>query len=97
MMMLRKMKMMLRMLAGGYGCNDTARLLYAFVEGELDPQRRRKLEAHLADCPECLEFVRTYRETIAMTHQHDVPAKLEMPPRLVEKLLQFIEESPELH
>jgi anti-sigma factor RsiW len=96
MTLLRKMKIMLKMMLGGYGCGHTARLLYAFVEGELDPRCRQKLEAHLADCPECLEFVRTYRETIAMTHRHDASFELEMPRRLREKLFQFIDEHPAL-
>jgi anti-sigma factor RsiW len=95
-MMMRKLKIMLKMMVGGYGCGHTARLLYAFVEGELDATRRKKLEAHLSDCPECLEFVETYRQTIAITHEHDIPPALEMPPRLLEKLEQFIEQNPDL-
>jgi anti-sigma factor RsiW len=96
MMALRKLKMMLKMMAGGYGCGHTARLLYAFVEGELDAPRRKKLEAHLADCPECLEFVETYRKTIAVTREHDRPPAVEIPPRLLQKLEQFIEQHPDL-
>jgi anti-sigma factor RsiW len=96
MKLLLRLKTMLKRMLGGYGCRDTARLLYAFAEGELDPVHRKKLEAHLGDCHECLEFLETYRKTIALTHSHDLPSERDMPPRLREKLLQFIDDNPQL-
>ncbi|NQU12277.1 hypothetical protein HQ590_15890 [bacterium] len=45
---------------------------------------------------ECLEFVRTYRETIALTHRRDTIPERDMPPRLREKLDEFIEQNPDL-
>jgi anti-sigma factor RsiW len=91
------LKMMLQMLLhpGAYTCRDTARLLFDFVEGELPADKTVKLEKHLRDCPECLEFVRTYRATIALTHRHGLP-KTEMPPQLQWKLREFIAQNPDL-
>jgi hypothetical protein len=96
MMLAHKMKVMLKMMVGGYGCGHTDRLLFDFVEGGLDDRRRLKLEEHLADCPECLEFVETYRQTIALAHDHAKTVELEVPPRLIEKLDEFIDCHPDL-
>jgi anti-sigma factor RsiW len=76
-------------------CARTKKLLYEFVEGELNQQAQRKLEQHLSDCPGCLEYVESYRRTIELTHHHGLPEK-PMPPALKQKLLEFIEQNPEL-
>ena len=70
-------------------CMRTHRLLFEYAQGELDETTRRKLDAHLADCPGCLKFVESYRQTIATTRQccrHPV----EIPPELQRKLEDFI-------
>jgi anti-sigma factor RsiW len=95
-MITRQLKMMFKMMLGGYGCKDTERLLYQFVEGELDDKSRRKLESHLRDCPECLEFVRTYRQTIKLAGEHGIARETDMPPDLVKKLRDFIANHPDL-
>lgn len=71
-------------------CQHIERLLFDFVEGDLDPEQQRKLQDHLADCSECVEFVETYRQTIALAHDHDLADAVQMPLRLREKLEQFI-------
>ena len=80
---------------GGYGCSDTERLLFEFVEGELDPETKRKLEIHISDCPPCLEYLNTYQRTITLTHEHGLPP-VEIPPELQQKLQQFIQQNAAL-
>jgi anti-sigma factor RsiW len=70
-------------------CMRTHRLLFDYVQGNLDKHTTHKLDAHLGDCPECLQFVRTYRQTIAAAKNH-YPGEVEIPPALKEKLEQFI-------
>lgn len=93
----RKIMMMWNMVLHpfAYTCKDTEKLLFDFVEAELEPKRRAKLERHLQDCPECMEVVRTYRRTIELTNQL-VLREADMPPRLQEKLRQFIDQNPDL-
>ena len=64
---------------GGYGCSDTERLLFEFVEGELDPETQKKFEMHVSDCPPCLEYIETYRRTIALTRDSRPPRQLKCP------------------
>jgi anti-sigma factor RsiW len=80
---------------GGYGCSDTERLLFEFVQGELDPETQRKFEIHISDCPPCLEYIETYRRTIALTREHGLPP-VEMPHELQDKLHEFIQQNPDL-
>lgn len=76
-------------------CRQTKKLLYEFVEGGLKQDTQRKLEKHLGDCPACLEYVKSYRRTIELTHCHCLP-ETPMPPALKQKLREFIEQNPDL-
>lgn len=80
---------------GGYGCSDTERLLFDFIEGDLATEVAAKLEKHLADCPSCQDFVSSYRNTIHATHDYALP-EIEMPLQLEKRLREFIEQNPAL-
>lgn len=76
-------------------CGRTKKLLYEYVEGELTEDTQHKLEKHLGDCPSCLEYVKSYRTIIELTHHHGLP-DTPMPPALKQKLHEFIEQNPDL-
>ncbi len=76
-------------------CGRTKKLLYEYVEGELNQDTQHKLEKHLADCPTCLEYVKSYRTIIELTHHHAL-ADTPMPPALKQKLCEFIKQNPDL-
>ena len=76
-------------------CGRTKKLLYEYVEGELNQDTQHKLEKHLADCPSCLEYVKSYRTIIELTHHHAL-ADTPMPPVLKQKLCEFIKQNPDL-
>ncbi|MFU8806213.1 MAG: anti-sigma factor family protein [Bradymonadaceae bacterium] len=44
-------------------CQKVIDLLVDYLEGELPKDEREHLEAHFADCPPCLNFLETYKET----------------------------------
>ncbi|MBI3328562.1 MAG: zf-HC2 domain-containing protein [Nitrospinae bacterium] len=50
-------------------CQDVVDLVLSYLEDTLDPGERQILEAHIADCPNCLRFLKTYRETVALGQQ----------------------------
>ena len=44
-------------------CRHTVDHLLDYEEGTLSQPLRAALERHLAECPRCVEFLRSYRET----------------------------------
>lgn len=73
------------------GCYDIHRLLFDYAEGTLEPEMQRELEQHFKDCPPCMEYLATYRQTICLTHDC-CQRKKDMPPELRAKLEQFLRE-----
>lgn len=47
-------------------CEEVIGFLYAYLAGEVDPERAAAFERHLAVCPSCLAYLATYRETIRL-------------------------------
>jgi anti-sigma factor RsiW len=45
-------------------CRDAVALVTSYLEGSLDPDDRDRLEAHLAECPHCSEYLAQLRITI---------------------------------
>lgn len=70
-------------------CRDVSDLLLDYVEGSLEPGAREELDQHLADCPGCLAFVRTYRHTSTLSR--DLRCE-DIPPELQRKLRSFIQQ-----
>jgi anti-sigma factor RsiW len=70
-----------------FRCRDVGQLLYEYVEQRLEPLVSQQLEQHLADCPGCLAFINTYRQTIRLSNGL---RPTEMPPELQQKLHSFI-------
>lgn len=70
-----------------FECRDVGKLLYDYIEGSLDLGLSRKLEQHLADCPACLAFINTYRQTIKLSKEL---RPKNIPPELHQKLRSFI-------
>jgi anti-sigma factor RsiW len=94
-MTMKKIMNHLKSLLRPGGCSHTKKLLFEFVEGQLTPETHRKLEKHIGNCPPCLDYVKSYRHTIEVTHHHGLP-EAPMPPALKQKLCEFIKEHPEL-
>jgi hypothetical protein len=61
-------------------CKETLALLREYLEGELTPALKAKLEAHFGGCSPCEEFVRSYLATPELCRkalkQDDVPEEV---------------------
>lgn len=64
-------------------CQDCIDLLLDYVDGELAPDVRARLEAHFGGCAPCVDFLASYRATpqlcrkaVANRMPDDVAAKL---------------------
>jgi anti-sigma factor RsiW len=45
-------------------CRDAVALMSDYIDGALDDRDRNRLDAHLADCPHCTEYLAQLRATI---------------------------------
>ena len=45
-------------------CREAVELMTAYLDGVLDRSDRARLDAHLADCPHCTEYLAQLRVTI---------------------------------
>jgi anti-sigma factor RsiW len=68
-------------------CREVTEFLGDWVEGRLDPRERAAFERHLADCPECIAYVRGYRETIRLANDLRSEATPPMPTALIDAIL----------
>lgn len=63
----------------GDDCGEAIHRLYHFLDGELTPQRRTEIQAHLDDCGPCLEafdFEAELRLMISVKCRDEVPETL---------------------
>ena len=49
-----------------HGCKQIVKLLSDYIDGECISSDRILIESHLADCPDCIAFVNTFRKSISM-------------------------------
>jgi anti-sigma factor RsiW len=47
-------------------CRDAVELVTDYLEGALSQAQRRRLEAHLAHCPDCPEYLDQMRAIVAL-------------------------------
>jgi anti-sigma factor RsiW len=45
-------------------CNELVELVTAYLEGALPARERARFDAHLAECPDCVEYVAQMHRTI---------------------------------
>ena len=65
-------------------CASGIDVLMEYLEGELPPEGRAAVEAHVAGCPGCAAFMASYRETPRIVRQ---ATTVEMPSDLEASLL----------
>ncbi|MGD1093181.1 MAG: zf-HC2 domain-containing protein [Bryobacteraceae bacterium] len=60
-------------------CKELFALLSDYLNLELPPDACKQIEAHLAGCPPCIEFVESLRKTVELCHRYQ---PTELPERL---------------
>ncbi len=51
---------------GSLTCRAVVALVADHLDGALPAAERAAFEAHVADCPDCRVYLRTYRDTVAL-------------------------------
>lgn len=59
-------------------CKQVFALLSEYLNLELPPSACQEIEAHLAGCPPCIEFLNSLRKTVDLCRQYK-PAELPAP------------------
>lgn len=68
---------------GNVDCSDVVKLFGSYVDEELPGTLRARVSAHVATCPKCRDFEKSYRSTIDLAAElRDKPVPLEVQNRL---------------
>jgi RNA polymerase sigma-70 factor (ECF subfamily) len=59
-------------------CKEVFALLSSYLDLELPAETCAEVEAHLADCPPCIEFAESLRKTVELCRRYQ-PAELPTP------------------
>ena len=73
-------------------CQEVLDFLSDYVEGRLPPGEHARLEEHLAVCPPCIDYLRSFRATLAACRSLR-GADLKQLPAMPEELVQAILEA----
>ena len=49
-------------------CQELIDFIGSYRDNELTPDQRTEFERHLSVCPSCVAYLKTYEQTIALTH-----------------------------
>jgi anti-sigma factor RsiW len=71
-------------------CRTFIEFLTEYLEGELSPAEKAEFEAHLAECPWCVAYLRTYQETVRLGKAALAEPETPVPPEVPEELIQAI-------
>ncbi|MEZ6139752.1 MAG: zf-HC2 domain-containing protein [Zavarzinella sp.] len=64
-------------------CKHVTQILIDFVDGTLEEDQTQIIQRHLCGCVPCAIYLKSYEETIRITHQlPDVPIPVEFEARL---------------
>lgn len=70
-------------------CRECIETMMDYVDGRLSPADHADFEAHLAKCPPCIDFLRSYRETPRILRS---AMAVEMPTEMTDMLRRFLDE-----
>jgi anti-sigma factor RsiW len=72
-------------------CRELADFIMDYLNGDLAPEVRSAFERHLTVCPNCVNYLATYRTTIDLSRRafadDDDEAAFQMPEELVRAIL----------
>ena len=72
-------------------CRELIEFLYLYLSGELPSERFAEFERHLSVCPSCVEYIETYKATVALAKRTlvnpDQPVDETVPEELVAAIL----------
>ena len=79
-------------MSAGLTCREFVDFMMEYLEGGLEASVRTSFEGHMGDCPSCVTYLDTYRETVALgkkilCDESDSPVPEDVPEDLVTAIL----------
>jgi anti-sigma factor RsiW len=71
-------------------CEEVITFLLDYISKELTAEEEREFERHLALCPSCVAYLRTYREAVRLGREAYAEESGEKPPELGAELTRAI-------
>lgn len=68
-------------------CQEISALALAYLTDKLSPKAKREFQGHIKICPDCVNFLNTYKKTVDLSHGLDVTR---MPARVRDNILSFL-------
>lgn len=68
-------------------CKEITALIFGYLNDTLKPAIKRDFQRHLRICPDCVNFLNTYRKTLATSAS--LPAQA-IPAKVRENVLEFL-------
>jgi anti-sigma factor RsiW len=72
-------------------CREFIDFLMEFLNGAMPPEQHALFEAHLAECPDCVNYLHSYEETVRLGRaafgEPDAPLPESIPEDLVQAIL----------
>jgi hypothetical protein len=70
-------------------CKEITGLIFGYLNDTLSPSVRRDFKRHLRICPDCVNFLNTYKKTASVTRSIRPE---EIPPKIRQNILDFLRE-----
>jgi anti-sigma factor RsiW len=71
-------------------CREFVDFLLEYLCGELSARERAEFQRHLAECPDCSTYLRSYQETVKLGKAVFADPEAPVPPDVPEELVQAI-------
>jgi anti-sigma factor RsiW len=71
-------------------CRDFIDFLMDYLAGDLSADERAIFDAHLAECPPCVAYLNSYRDTIKLGQAVLAPSQAPVPADVPEDLVQAV-------
>ncbi len=71
-------------------CKEFIDFLMAYLDGELEAETARVFEEHMKLCPPCVDYLESYKVTVALGRKACADEDAEVPPEVPEGLVKAI-------
>jgi anti-sigma factor (TIGR02949 family) len=70
-------------------CQQLIDFLMSYLDGELPAEQRAEFDRHMAACPSCVDYLKTYETTVRLAKECSTdPVPDEVPETLVKAILE---------